>query len=239
MVPCALLVSSAHHKRNTGGRSNTWKHQDKGREKAASRTTCGVCAGSPPVLQAEAGWFPRVQSNTRPTRPVRVGYHLRDQAHKRVVHFPEGGGNIGQGRDESAPSGNEASKHLGKGWEAAWSGNETTSGHALPAKKAASLLVVGGMLGEAVRWKAMHLPSASHRSIHLCQVMTGRICSRCEDERMKDRQQPHRSSWSVISLSIERQVDKPVETWRTSHGLRHPWTVLALGTSVAKLEQIC
>ncbi len=35
--------------------------------------------------------------------------------------------------------------------------DETTSGHALPAKKAASLLVVGGMFGEAVRWKAIHL----------------------------------------------------------------------------------
>ncbi len=114
----------------------------------------------------------------------------------------------------------------------------TTSGHALPAKKAASLLVVGGMFGEAVRWKAMHLPSASHPSFHLCQVMTGRICSRREDERMKDRQRPYRSSWSVISLSIERQVEKPVETWPTSHGLRNPWTVLALGTSVANLEQI-
>jgi len=35
--------------------------------------------------------------------------------------------------------------------------DETTSGYALPAKKAASLLVVGGMFGEAVRWKAIHL----------------------------------------------------------------------------------
>jgi len=35
--------------------------------------------------------------------------------------------------------------------------DETTSGHALPAKKAASLLVVGGMFGEAVQWKAIHL----------------------------------------------------------------------------------
>jgi len=35
--------------------------------------------------------------------------------------------------------------------------DETTSGHALPAKKAASLLVVGAMFGEAVRWKAIHL----------------------------------------------------------------------------------
>src|SRR5438132_9967836 len=55
MVPCVLLVSSAHHKPSTAGRSNTWKHLDKGREKAANRITCGVCAGTTPALQAEAG----------------------------------------------------------------------------------------------------------------------------------------------------------------------------------------
>jgi hypothetical protein len=37
MVPCALLVSSAHHKRSTGARSNNGEHLDRGQEKAASR----------------------------------------------------------------------------------------------------------------------------------------------------------------------------------------------------------
>src|SRR5947208_3694791 len=36
MHHCALLVSSAHHKRSTGGRYNNGKHLDKGREKAAA-----------------------------------------------------------------------------------------------------------------------------------------------------------------------------------------------------------
>ena len=63
MVHCALLVSSAHHKPSPGGRSNNEKHLDKGREKAANRITCGVCAGTTPALQAEAGWFP-IAGNT-------------------------------------------------------------------------------------------------------------------------------------------------------------------------------
>src|SRR5437588_11835796 len=53
MVHCALLVSSAHHKPSTGGRSNNGKHLDKGREKAESRINYGLCPGSPSVLQTE------------------------------------------------------------------------------------------------------------------------------------------------------------------------------------------
>ena len=37
MVPCALLVSSAHHKQSTGGWSNNGEQLDRGWEKAASR----------------------------------------------------------------------------------------------------------------------------------------------------------------------------------------------------------
>jgi len=74
---------------------------------------------------------------------VRVGSHLRDQAHKPVVRFPQGGGNIGEGRDESAPSGNEASKPLGKGWEATASGNETCAGYlGYPFEKRAFMMVL-------------------------------------------------------------------------------------------------
>jgi hypothetical protein len=39
MLPCALLVSSAHHKRNRGARSNNGRDLDKGWEKTGSRIT--------------------------------------------------------------------------------------------------------------------------------------------------------------------------------------------------------
>ena len=64
LVRGVLLILSAHHKQSTGGRSNNGKDLDKGWEKTASRTTCGVGPGSPPVLQAEAGWFPITQDTT-------------------------------------------------------------------------------------------------------------------------------------------------------------------------------
>ena len=66
-VSCALLVPSAHHKRSTGAWYNNARYLDKGREKAASRITCGVGVGSPPALQAEACWFP-VAQDTRCAR---------------------------------------------------------------------------------------------------------------------------------------------------------------------------
>ena len=37
MVPCALLVSSAHHKPSTGGRSNNGEDLDRGREKGGKQ----------------------------------------------------------------------------------------------------------------------------------------------------------------------------------------------------------
>jgi hypothetical protein len=64
LVHGVLLILSAHHKLSTGGQYNNGKDLDKGWEKTASRTPCGVYPGSPPVLQAEAGWFPIAQGTT-------------------------------------------------------------------------------------------------------------------------------------------------------------------------------
>ena len=58
MVPCVLLVSSAHHKPSTAGRSNTWKHLDKGREKAASRTGRGLAQALHLHSRQKRGGFP-------------------------------------------------------------------------------------------------------------------------------------------------------------------------------------
>ncbi len=58
MVPCVLLVSSAHHKPSTAGRSNTWKHLDKGREKAANRTFVGFAQARHPHSRQKRGGVP-------------------------------------------------------------------------------------------------------------------------------------------------------------------------------------
>jgi hypothetical protein len=64
MVHCALQVLSAHNKCSTGGRYNNGSHLECGREMAASRANCGVCASFTLTLQAETSWFPSAKSNT-------------------------------------------------------------------------------------------------------------------------------------------------------------------------------
>src|SRR5437667_60942 len=64
MVPCALLVLSAHHKPSTGGRSNNGEDLDRGREKGGKQDRSWVGPGTTPALQAEAGWFPIARDTT-------------------------------------------------------------------------------------------------------------------------------------------------------------------------------
>ena len=54
----ALLVPSAHHKRSTGGQDNNGKHLDRGREKTASRTACGLAQALHLHSWQKRGGFP-------------------------------------------------------------------------------------------------------------------------------------------------------------------------------------
>src|SRR5205809_375234 len=98
-VSCALLIPSGHHKRSTGGRSNTGSTWTRDGKRRQAGSLVGFVQALHLHSRRKCGGVPSPRTPRVPaSRDTRTIIFVHGQ-HEPAVGFPGGGGKVGPGRD--------------------------------------------------------------------------------------------------------------------------------------------